>query len=481
MRIEKNTIHKFSFTALLCICCMLCQAQPPVKVYKIKDGSMYIMLGKNISVASLDSFIADYGLEDLDLKKTVLQNSPDSLVKTGWKIEINNNHLIALSKKMGSIDNIADPGVSISLTDSSNRLQPFAGSAVKFGINRFRNKKLFAINDSVVTFYLRNHSDAKKVILAGSFNNWNETALAMKPVEGGWEADVKLPPGKHWYKFIIDGNWDIDRDNRLVENDGKGNNNSVYYKPNYIFRSQAFENSKTLFVAGSFNNWNDKEVQLVKTANGWAAAVYLADGTHTYRFIADGRWSEDPNNKDRFPNEFGEYNSVIRLGKEQLFTLKGFTNAGQVALVGTFNNWQPHELPMQKTDTGWVLPYSLGPGNYEYSFKVDGKWVSQNEAALTDDATRARYYTLVIQPNYSFRLAALPDAKEVFIAGDFNNWSPNTYRLTRRNNEWVIDLYIDKGKHLYKFVVDGQWLLDPGNNLWEQNEYGTGNSVLWVE
>jgi hypothetical protein len=29
-------------------------------------------------------------------------------------------------------------------------------------------------------------------------------------------------------------------------------------------------------------------------------------------------------------------------------------------------------------------------------------------------------------------------------------------------------------------IVDKEWKLDPGNELWEENEYGTGNSVLWI-
>jgi hypothetical protein len=34
---------------------------------------------------------------------------------------------------------------------------------------------------------------------------------------------------------------------------------------------------------------------------------------------------------------------------------------------------------------------------------------------------------------------------------------------------------------LYKFIVDGKWILDPGNKLWEQNAENTGNSILWID
>ena len=30
-------------------------------------------------------------------------------------------------------------------------------------------------------------------------------------------------------------------------------------------------------------------------------------------------------------------------------------------------------------------------------------------------------------------------------------------------------------------VLDGTWILDPDNTLYEQNEYNTNNSVIWME
>lgn len=50
--------------------------------------------------------------------------------------------------------------------------------------------------------------DAKKVILAGSFNSWNQASLKMrKDNKGTWKTKLDLNPGRHEYKFIVDGNW----------------------------------------------------------------------------------------------------------------------------------------------------------------------------------------------------------------------------------------------------------------------------------
>lgn len=49
---------------------------------------------------------------------------------------------------------------------------------------------------------------AKKVSLAGKFNAWNTSSVPMKKSKDGtWRATVKLPPGKHEYKFFVDGVW----------------------------------------------------------------------------------------------------------------------------------------------------------------------------------------------------------------------------------------------------------------------------------
>ena len=67
-----------------------------------------------------------------------------------------------------------------------------------------------------------------------------------------------------------------------------------------------------------------------------------------------------PDNPDRYPNEWGEYNSVIRIGKPYIFKLDGYTDAKQVVLSGSFNKWRRDELLMKKTGKGWEFPYTLG-------------------------------------------------------------------------------------------------------------------------
>lgn len=482
----KSTIKGFMQGVRLYLCVLAvfsfayaaAQKADTVNTFTIRNGKIYIELSKNIANEKLDQFIDQFDLNGIGLKWFIQRHQSDSLEKAGWKMEINNNNVVVLSKTLMGSDEILLPEQRILFTEKHPTIAemfPPDNNGILYGYNRFRNKSPFAVKDSTVTFYLRNHTKASHVLLAGSFTSWQNNAVSMFATDSGWIVKVNLKPGKYWYKFIVDGNWTKDEDNLLSENDGMGNINSVFYKTNVVFKLDQYSNARKVYLSGSFNNWKRSELAMQKTGTGWQLPLYLSEGTYTYRFVVDGNWMADPANPDKFPNEYNEYNSVIRLGKAHLFRLDGYANAKKVMLVGSFNDWRNFELPMNKTATGWELPYTLGDGNYEYGFLVDGKTIPDpaNPLHVGDHSY------MVIAPNYTFRLKGYPAAKSVMLSGDFDNWSPNTISMVREGNEWVYSVHLSAGKHLYKFLVDGKWITDPGNPLWEQNEYGTGNSVIW--
>ena len=84
-------------------------------------------------------------------------------------------------------------------------------------------------------------------------------------------------------------------------------------------------------------------------------------------------------------------------------------------------------------------------------------------------------------PNYFFRLRGYPNAKEVHLVGDFENWDQNQYLMHWNGEEWIFPIHLEPGKYLYKFIVDGEWILDPAHSHREQNIFGTGNSVVNIE
>lgn len=68
---------------------------------------------------------------------------------------------------------------------------------------------------------------AKKVSIAGTFNNWDTSKLtAKKDSDGNWAVKVNLKPGRYEYKFFVDGSWINDPQAKTVYN-SYGTENSV--------------------------------------------------------------------------------------------------------------------------------------------------------------------------------------------------------------------------------------------------------------
>lgn len=67
-----------------------------------------------------------------------------------------------------------------------------------------------------------------------------------------------------------------------------------------------------------------------------------------------------------------------------------------------------------------------------------------------------------------FRLEGFADAKEVMLAGAFNGWSPAATPLRRVEGGWEAAVELEVGRQPYKFIVDGVWMLDPGNPATER-------------
>jgi 1,4-alpha-glucan branching enzyme len=72
--------------------------------------------------------------------------------------------------------------------------------------------------------------------------------------------------------------------------------------------------AKNVYVAGDFNNWQLDEACRLKQHNGtWTTKIPLKLGRYRYRFVVDGKWQEDPQNKQTEKNPFGELDSLIEI------------------------------------------------------------------------------------------------------------------------------------------------------------------------
>jgi 1,4-alpha-glucan branching enzyme len=82
-----------------------------------------------------------------------------------------------------------------------------------------------------------------------------------------------------------------------------------------------------------------------------------------------------------------------------------------------------------------------------------------------------------------------PGAAAVFVAGTFNEWAPDATPLHAQvqDGRWTGTIPLPRGRHEYKFVVDGEWVCDQADehqygrcpkNV--PNDFGTMNCVLYV-
>ncbi|MFT4549844.1 MAG: 1,4-alpha-glucan branching enzyme [Verrucomicrobiales bacterium] len=73
-----------------------------------------------------------------------------------------------------------------------------------------------------------------------------------------------------------------------------------------------------------------------------------------------------------------------------------------------------------------------------------------------------------------------PPGSQVFVAGNFNDWEADSFRLTDKGHpgQFRRHVYVDAGQIEYKFVVDGEWQIDPNCQRWTPNSLGSLNSVV---
>ncbi|MFO7369629.1 MAG: glycogen-binding domain-containing protein [Bacteroidales bacterium] len=453
----------------------------PGVIGHVKDGRIVYQLDLRWTDQEKEEISRLFDLDSIVLEKAY-SKVPEFIVDSiAWQVKTAEPFIVELSRL---IDRSAIPTESESdvllLDDELFRLPSFLTPPwMNYGVNRFSRNDVFSYEEGVACFYLPGYMKAKSVYLSGSFNNWSTSETPMKPDESGWTVCLNLPSGKYDYKYIVDGRWMPDPNNRNKESRGDGKN-SYLFCYNYIFELKGYQEKRKVILAGSFNGWDQNELEMNRTAAGWELPMYLKEGTHFYKFIADREWMTDPANKNKRHDSDGNLNSYIELGDTASFKLSGFASARRVVLSGSFNNWSTNELLMNKQSDGWVLDYVMAPGNYEYKFIVDGQWLPDPENPYTVGSGDYVNSYFAFKPNYQFRLAGFADAREVIVTGNFNNWNEEGYRMHKKEGEWILPIRLEQGKYIYKFIVDRKWILDPVNKLWEENEYGTNNSVLWI-
>jgi hypothetical protein len=73
------------------------------------------------------------------------------------------------------------------------------------------------------------NTSAQAVLLVGDFTDWEKNPVKLLLGGGGtWHAKVKLPPGRHAYRFLVDGQWQDDpKQPQRIQNEFGSFNNII--------------------------------------------------------------------------------------------------------------------------------------------------------------------------------------------------------------------------------------------------------------
>ncbi len=84
-----------------------------------------------------------------------------------------------------------------------------------------------APGDAILFTFTVKAPDAARVQLAGEFNGWTPEGSEMEAVGQVWKKTLKLAPGRYRYRYVIDGEWQKDPQNAVVEPSPYGGQDSV--------------------------------------------------------------------------------------------------------------------------------------------------------------------------------------------------------------------------------------------------------------
>ena len=267
-------------------------------------------------------------------------------------------------------------------------------------------------------------------------------------------------------------------------------------------KKMAFEDFdiEQVVVSGNFNMWSrDKWIMKKVSDNIYELRKKLSDFSDQFswefKFVINGKYWAEPFREtsntvpaaDTFGNRLHVYNLRVYTARTSedgntVFRLKGYKNAQNVILTGSFNRWDEELFKMHKTDEGWAIALQIKPGEYEYKFIVDGNWIEDPENPSKAKNEFGEYNSVInVKIPVVFKLYGYHEAEKVVLSGTFNDWNERELKMTPTDDGWEITVLLSGGKHHYKFIVDNNWIVDPDNSLMEYDDHGNINSVKMVK
>lgn len=168
-------------------------------------------------------------------------------------------------------------------------------------------------------------------------------------------------------------------------------------------------------------------------------------------------------------------------------------NASALSVVGDFNDWRSDATPMRQAVNGdWFVTIHVPDGVHEYKYldnrgdyhedrrnplRKSNPYGTMNSILVIGDPMTS---PLVYGPSTTFILYR-PNAREVSVAGSFNEWKPvSMFRKKDNPALWGFRCQLPPGDYEYKYVIDGEWVTDPENYYTHTDTAGNINSLFAV-
>ena len=219
------------------------------------------------------------------------------------------------------------------------------------------------------------------------------------------------------------------------------------------------------------------------------------DKSYEYGFTpnADSAWDKDDCN----PHVSGSNSTILRNPVKDAsgnVTLYYYPSHGdypksvkvKYRTAGSSDAYTEKDMSLDAT---WTKIYSanlagLADGTYEYVFDVDGTTVTDTNNAVTGQFEVATYPEEnpdMVSPEIDGKKVKFhyygPTKSDVKVAGNMTGWGDNPVDMTYDESTayWNLEMELGAGKYEYKFIVDGNYILDSLNQKQEN-----GNSAFVI-
>ncbi|MBQ2382636.1 MAG: type I pullulanase, partial [Oscillospiraceae bacterium] len=406
------------------------------------------------------------------------------------------------SNKFNFIFNNNDGKQTADLTLSNSQLQ----SGNDWWVNGPSNKPAKCappkISGNTVTFTYE--GSGTNVYVAGSMNGWSSSANKMTKSGSVFTCSMELPAGQYEYKFVVDSNWINDPANPQTVSDGSGNTNNYIVMPGMAAvtipgtKGAAIQLPKeldcvtqegaTVRKAVSYKlATSDSNVTLSGTAltvkdaytgttvaltasttDGFSCAVTVDLDTTAQKTtkvkvhfinaaawdsVAVYGWTDSGDVTGQWPG-----NVMTRDGNGYFVAELSHAFASGEKLGLSF-----HNMKGAQTKDVTVAASKLSAGEVELWVQPSATAGSDGKHTATTSDTLASQFlsTEVNGDQVTFRYKGT--GTNVYLAGTFNNWSTSSTKMTKSGSIFSATVTLTPGVHEYKFVVDGNWITDPGN------------------